>query len=418
MTAVTRAECEALDAADPLASVRDRFDLAPRPDLPRRQLAGSAARRSRRPPRGHGDAGVGAGLIGSWNDAGWIEAPLRVGRRIAPLVGADADGVIVTDTVSANIFKLAAAALELRPEGRSGGPSGRRLILCDAGEFPTDLYMLQGLARLTGAEVRALPIAELGPALDAGEAALLVLSHVNYTRGDVRDMAAWTARAHAAGALTLWDLSHSAGATPEELAASGADFATGCGYKYLNGGPGAPAFLYVAPRWREEARSPLSGWMGHAEPFGFAGEYAPAPGMSHWLCGTPPVLGLAALEEGVRSFDGVDMAEVAAKSRTLSDLFLARVEARLPGVFAIDPPPAAERGGHVVLGHPHAYALVQALIAEGVVGDFRRPDLLRFGFTPLHLSHVQVWEAAERLAQVYEGGAWREPRFAVRAAVT
>ena len=216
----------------------------------------------------------------------------------------------------------------------------------------------------------------------------------------------------------LWDLSHGTGAVPTDLAGADADFATGCGYKYLNGGPGAPAFLYVAPRWREAARSPLSGWMGHAEPFGFSGDYAPAPGLARWLCGTPPVLGLAALEEGVRTFDGVDMALAAAKSRALSDLFLARVEALAPGVFAADPPPAAERGGHVVLGHPDAYALVQALIEAGVVGDFRRPDLLRFGFAALYLTYAQAWDAAETLARVYQEGRWREPRFAVRAAVT
>lgn len=408
----TRADCEALDAADPLAFARARFDRPPGVTYLDGNSLGVLPRSTAARIADTVDREWGRGLIGSWNAAGWMEAPLRVGRMIAPLVGSDPDGVIVSDTTSANVFKLAAAALELRPD--------RRLILCDAGEFPTDLYMLQGLARLAGreVEVRALPLAELGAALDAGEAALLVLSHVNYVRGDVRDMAAWTARAHASGALTLWDLSHSTGAVPVDLAGADADVAVGCGYKYLNGGPGAPAFLYVAPRWRERARSPLSGWMGHAEPFGFGGEYAPAPGMARWLCGTPPVLGLAALEEGVRAFDGVDMGRVAAKSRALSQLFLSRVQALMPGVFAIDPPPVAERGGHVVLGHLQAYALVQALIEAGVVGDFRRPDLLRFGFAALYLSYAEVWDAADLLARVYGEGRWREPRFAVRAAVT
>ena len=412
MTASTRSECEALDARDPLAFARSRFDLP----LGLTYLDGNSLGVLPRTTAARVAETVehewGRGLIGSWNAAGWIDAPQRVGSLIAPLVGSDPDGVIVSDTVSANVFKLAAAALELRPD--------RRLILCDAGEFPTDLYMLQGLARCVGreVEVRALPLSELGAALDAGEAALLVLSHVNYVRGDVRDMAGWTARAHAGGALTLWDLSHSVGAVPIDLAGADADFATGCGYKYLNGGPGAPAFLYAAPRWRDAARSPLSGWMGHAAPFGFSGDYQPAAGMARWLCGTPPVLGLAALEEGVRSFDGVDMAVAAAKSRALSDLFLARVQVAAPGVFAIDTPPAAGRGGHVVLGHPHAYALVQALIEAGVVGDFRRPDLLRFGFAALYLSYAQAWDAAETLARVCGEGRWREPRFSVRAAVT
>ena len=414
MIPADRAACEALDAADPLAFARARFTVPPGTTyldgnslgvLPRSTAARVADTVARE---------WGEGLIGSWNAAGWIEAPARVGRLIAPLVGADPDGVIATDTTSANLFKLAAAALELRP--------GRRVILADLGEFPTDLYMLEGVARLTGAELRARPLHELGAELDAAgardEAALLVLSHVNYTRGDLRDMTAWTARAHAAGALALWDLSHSAGAVPIDLLGSGADLATGCGYKFLNGGPGAPAFLYVAPRWREAARSPLSGWMGHAEPFGFAASYAPAEGMKRWLCGTPSILGLAALEEGVRTFEGVDMAAVARKARTLADLFLARVAALAPGAFGVDAPPAAGRGAHVTLAHPHAYALVQALIEAGVVGDFRRPDLLRFGFTPLYLSHAEVWDAAETVARVHAGGAWREERFAVRAAVT
>ena len=409
---MTREEALALDAGDPLAFARDRFhlpegviyldgnSLGPLPRATPARLAEVAARE------------WGEGLIGSWNAAGWIAAPARVGALIAPLVGSDPAGVIIADTTSANLFKLAAAALELRPE--------RRLILCDAAEFPTDLYVLDGLARLAGreVEVRALPLGELGAALEGGEAALLLLSHVSYTRGDVRDMAGWTARAHAAGALTLWDLSHSAGALPVDLAGAAADFAVGCGYKHLNGGPGAPAWLYVAPRWREMARSPLSGWMGHAEPFAFSRDYAPAEGLARWLCGTPPILGLAALEEGVRTFAGVDMAAVAAKSRALSSLFLAEAERRLPGVFAVDPPAEASRGAHVVLGHAHAYPLMQALIAQGVVGDFRRPDLMRFGFSALTLSFAQVWEAAARLEAVWRSGAWREPRYAVRAAVT
>ncbi len=411
-TPQTRDACEAADAADALAFARARFRL---PEgliyLDGNSLgalpAATPARMASTVEREWGD-----GLIGSWNAAGWIDAPARIGAMIAPLIGADADGVVAADTTSINLFKLAAAALGLRPD--------RRLILADADEFPTDLYMLQGLAAFAGrdVEVRALSLADLGAALDAGEAALIVLSHVNYKRADVRDMAAWTARAHAAGTLALWDLSHAAGLVEVDLAGSGADFAIGCGYKYLNGGPGAPAFLYVAPRLRERARSPLSGWMGHARPFAFEGGYDPAPGMARWLCGTPPILGMAALEEGLRTFEGVVIAEVQAKARALGALFLARVEALMPGVFTADPPPIAARGGHVILGHPNAYEIVQALIAAGVVGDSRRPDLLRFGFAPLYLRFADVWDAAERLADIMAREAWREPRFAVRAAVT
>ncbi len=408
----TRIACEAMDAGEPLAFARSRFRV---PEgviyLDGNSLgalpAATPARVSATVEREWGE-----GLISSWNAAGWIDAPARVGARIAPLIGADADGVVAADTTSVNLFKLAAAALALRP--------GRRLILADADEFPTDLYMLQGLAAFAGrdVEVRAPPLAELGAALDGGEAALIVLSHVNYKRADVRDMAAWTARAHAAGTLALWDLSHSAGVVEVDVAGAGADFAIGCGYKYLNGGPGAPAYLYVAPRWRDEARSPLSGWMGHARPFAFEGGYDPAPGMARWLCGTPSILGLAAMEEGLRTFEGVAIADAQAKARALGALFLARVEALVPGVFASDPPPLVERGGHVVLGHPHAYEIVQALIAEGVVGDYRKPDLMRFGFAPLYLRFADVWDAAERLAGIMAREAWREPRFAVRAAVT
>ena len=404
-------ECQRRDAADPFLSFKARFrrprntlyldgnSLGPLPHATGKRVARTV------------EDEWGQGLIGSWNHAGWIEAPARIGAKIAPIIGADPGGVIVADTTSINLFKLASAALRLRPE--------RRLVLCDAAEFPTDLYVLQGLAALLGGiEVRALPLTQLGPALDAGEAALLVLSHVNYTRGDLRDIAAWTARAHAAGTLALWDLSHSAGAVPVELLASDADFAVGCGYKYLNGGPGAPAYLYVAPRWRSEARSPLTGWMGHATPFAFEGEYAPAEGMARWLCGTPSVIGLSALEAGVEIYDGVDLHAVAAKSRELSELFLVRVEALLPGVFSIDVPPAAERGGHVVLGHPDAYALMQACIEQKLIGDYRKPDLMRFAFTPLTLGFYDVWRAADRLARVHARGKWREPRYAQRAAVT
>ncbi|CAN5356764.1 kynureninase [soil metagenome] len=405
----TPQEIATADARDPLAFARARFSL---PQgmiyLDGNSLGALPAKTPaalERVSRGE----WGGSLISGWNAHDWIGAPQRVGGLIAPLIGAEADEVIACDSTSVNIYKAAAAALAMRP--------GRAVILADADEFPTDLYMLQGLAEQTGASFRAAP--ESGWERALGEhAALFCLSAVHYRTGRLRDMAAWTARAHAAGALMLWDLSHAAGAIRVDLNGCDADFAVGCGYKYLNGGPGAPAYLYVARRHQAAAQTPLPGWMGHAAPFAFEGEHRPAPGMARWLAGTPPILGLAALEEGVRTFDGVDMAQVREKSLALGELFLDLVTTGAPGVFEVASAPAVDRGSQVSLRHPDGYALVQALIAAGVVGDFRAPDLMRFGFTPLYLSFTEVAEAARRLVGLIESGAWREPRFAQRLAVT
>ena len=408
----TREACAALDRDDPLAFARDRFDLPPGViyldgnslgALPK-ATADALAQQTR-------DA-WGRGLIRSWNSAGWIDAPLRVGARIARLIGAGADEVVVTDSTSVNLFKLASAAVALRP--------GRRVILSEPGNFPTDLYMLQGLcAQLGGAvELKCVPRDRIAEALDE-TVAVLVLTHVHYTSGEVFDMAGLTARAQAAGALTLWDLSHSTGALPVDLNGAGADLAVGCGYKYLNGGPGAPAFAYVARRHQDGLRQPLSGWMGHAAPFAFVDAYQPAEGIGRVLCGTPSVLAMTALDCGVATFDGVEMAQVRAKSMSLSGLFLDLLEARLPGVFQlVSPRHAADRGSHVSLAHPDGYPIMAALIADGVIGDFRAPDRLRFGFTPLYLSHTDVFDAVEILVRIMRTERWRDPRFAVRQAVT
>ncbi|MBE7217896.1 MAG: aminotransferase class V-fold PLP-dependent enzyme [Caulobacteraceae bacterium] len=407
----TRADCEARDARDPLAFTRTRFRLpAGVTYLDGNSLGALPAEAPARVARTV-EREWGEGLISSWNAAGWIGQPQRLGARIAPLIGAGADEVICADSTSVNLFKLAAAALRLRP--------GRRLVIADAEEFPTDLYMLQGLAALVGGvEVRALPEAAWAEALAGGEPALLVSSHVNYRSGALRDMAGWTALAHAAGALALWDLSHSAGAVRVELDAVDADFAVGCGYKYLNGGPGAPAYLFVARRLQGEAQNPLSGWMGHAAPFAFEGAHRQGEGMARWLCGTPSILAMAALEAGLDTFDGVRMAQVEAKAQALCALFAGTVEREAPGMFAPALPPGAPRGSHVSLRHASGYAMVQALIAEGVVGDFRDPDVLRFGFTPLYLGYAEVFDAARRVADLAVSGRWRDPRFAVRGAVT
>jgi len=411
--AVDRAACAALDAADPLAACRDRFEL---PEgviyldgnslgpLPR-----GAAARLERVVRDE----WGRGLIRSWNAAGWIDLPARVGARIAPLVGAGAGDVVVADSTSLNVFKLLAAALRLQPE--------RRVIVTEPGNFPTDLYMAAGLVELLGGrhELRLVDAGDVEGALD-DDAAVVMLTHVDYRTGRMHDLDGITAAAHAAGALALWDLAHSAGAVPVDLSGAGADLAVGCGYKYLNGGPGAPAFAYVAPALQERVVSPLAGWMGHAAPFAFDPGYRPAAGVARLLCGTPAVLSLAALDAALDAWDGVDLADVRAKSLALTELFMARVDAVCAplGAEVAHRQPPERRGSQAVVRHAEGYAVMQALIARGVIGDFRTPDLMRFGFAPLYTRFVDVWDAVDILADVLESGAWDRPEHRARAAVT
>ena len=409
----TRDTCVARDEADPLRGARDRFNL-PSGII---YLDGNSLGVL---PRGVSErvaqvvAGEwGRGLISSWNTAGWIDLPARVGAKIAPLIGAAPDEVIAADSTSVNLFKMAAAGAVLqRP---------RRVILTEPGNFPTDLYILQGLQTWLGeaVELRIVDRANIADALD-NDVALLVLTHVHYKTGALHDMAALTAKAHDVGAMTLWDLSHSAGALPVDLGGVNADLAVGCGYKFLNGGPGAPAFLYVAKRLQPKISTPLSGWMGHAAPFDFVDTYRPASGISRTLCGTPPVLALSALDTALEVFAGVTMANIRAKSMALGDLFLELVEARLPnaGFEIACPRDGAARGSQVSLRHRDGYAIVQALIEAGVVGDFRSPDILRFGLTPLYVGYADIWDAVDRLVAVMATQVWREPRFNVRAAVT
>jgi len=405
-------DARALDAADPLRGYRERFIL---PEgviyLDGNSLGAAPVAVRDRVERAVVDEWA-RGLVRSWNAADWIGAPARIGAKIAPLIGAAPGEVIVADSTSVNLFKLLAAALRRqRP---------RRVILTEPGNFPTDLYVAQGLADLlTDAELRVRPAAELAGALDA-DTAVVMLSHVHYRTGARHDLAAITAAAHAAGALMLWDLSHSAGAIAVDLGAAGADLAVGCGYKYLNGGPGAPAWLYVAGRLQGELASPLTGWMGHADPFAFAGDYRPAAGLARFLAGTPPIVSMAALETGVDLFAGVDMAALETKSQRLQSLFIALVEDRCAGHGLVlgTPREPARRGSHVSFAHPDAWPVMQALIERGVIGDFRAPDLLRCGFTPLYLGYEDVWHAVEALRQVLETGTWRAPRFQERLRVT
>ncbi len=383
-----RREAEALDAADPLAPLRRRFSL-PEDVI---YLDGNSLGP---PPRGV-PARLAAladdwarHLIGGWWH-GWMDLPARIGARIAPLVGAEPDEVLAADSTSVNLFKLAAAALVARP--------GRARVLAEEGDFPTDLYILDGLAGTVGREVTVVRLARerLIKAID-DRVALVLLSHVHYRSAARWDMAAVNARAHAAGALTLWDLSHSAGALAVDLAGSGADLAVGCGYKFLNGGPGAPAFLYVAAHHQGAIVSPLPGWMGHARPFDFAAGYVPAPGIARFACGTPPVLGLTALAAALEAFEGVSAAALEARAQRLGDLFI-RLTEDLPGVRLLSPRDGRIRGAQVSLAHPDAAAIMQRLIAEyRVIGDFRPPDGLRFGFAPLYTRHVDVHDAAMAL---------------------
>lgn len=409
---LTRDHCLALDRDDPLAARRALFDLPEGLIYLDGNSLGALPRAAVAQVAETVQVHWGRDLIKSWNTAGWIDLPSRVGARIAPLIGARPDEVIACDSTSINLFKLAAAALRMRP--------GRRVIVSEPGNFPSDLYILQGLADMLGdVELRIAEPGGLEAALGP-DVALLLLTHVHYKSGRLHDMAALTAKAHEAGALVLWDLSHSAGAFQVSLNACDADLAVGCGYKYLNGGPGAPAFVYVARRHQAEVRSPLSGWMGHARPFEFVDQFSPAPGMGRALCGTPQVIGMAVMEASLTAFDDLSMTDLRAKSQQLGDLFIALVDQRCAGMgFEVaSPRDATIRGSQVSLGHAHGYPIMQALIARDVVGDFRAPDILRFGFTPLYVRYVDVWDAVEHLVQVMSRDEWREARFNDLAAVT
>jgi kynureninase len=400
----------ALDAADPLAQCRGRFRI---PEgiiyLDGNSLGALPAAAPARIAEVV-EAEWGGDLIASWNRHDWIGAPRRIAAKLAPIVGAAADELLLCDSTSINLFKLLVAALAARP--------GRRLILSEEGNFPTDLYVAQGVERLLpGVELRTVAAGAIAGALD-DDVAVLMLTHVDYRSGRRHDMAALTAAAHRAGALALWDLAHSAGAIALDLNGANADMAVGCGYKYLNGGPGAPAFLYVRRDLQEQLDNPLSGWMGHAAPFDFDPRYAPADGIARFQSGTPSIIALAALDAGLDTFDGVPMGALEAKAASLGEFFRRAVAERCPELEPASPADPAARGSHLVFAHPEAFAIVQALIERGVVGDYREPNLLRFGFAPLYNSHEEMWRAVEAIAAVLASGEWRAPRFHQRGRVT
>lgn len=402
-----------LDRTDPLAASRAAFDLPEGVIYLDGNSLGALPRHV--PGRVAEVIGQqwGRDLIQSWNRHDWISMPARVGDRIARLIGAESGEVVAADSTSVNLMKLLSAALALRPE--------RRTILSDNGNFPNDLYIAQGVAGLLDKEhrLRITDPDQVAEAIDE-DVAVVMLTEVDYRSGRRHDMSDLTARAHAAGALVIWDLCHSAGAMDVDLNGSNADMAVGCGYKYLNGGPGAPAFMFVARRLQPVLKPALSGWMGHDQPFAFDLDYRPAAGILRNLAGTPPILGLTALDAALDSFDGVDMTRVRAKSLALGDLFVALARERLAcyGLEIITPEAHDVRGSQISLRHPEAYAIIQALIGEGVIGDFRMPDIARFGLVPLYNSFADIWQAIERLEGVMAAGTYRQPRFRERLAVT
>ena len=415
---MTRDDALALDAADPLAPLREQFAVPPGVIYLDGNSLGvlpkTVAARLQQVVQDE----WGTGLIRSWNSAGWMDLPQRVGDKIARLVGAGAGQLVVADSTSVNLFKVLSAALTL---SAADAPQ-RKTVLSERSNFPTDLYIAEALCRERGFELQLAEADEL-PALLNGSTAVLLLTHVNYRNGRMHDMAALTRAAHAAGALTVWDLAHSAGAVPVDLLGSDADFAVGCGYKYLNGGPGAPAFVWVHPQHVDRCWQPLAGWLGHAAPFEFTPGYRPAAGIARYLCGTPAVLSLAALECGVDTVLAAEalggMAALRAKSLALTRLFAAQVQASCPELTLASPADDALRGSQVCYAHPEiGYPVMQALIARGVIGDFRAPDILRFGFTPLYVRYVDAFDAAEHLHQVLHTGEWRRPEFNQRQAVT
>jgi kynureninase len=428
---ITLQDCQQRDATDPLRSLRSLFSIRPGVIyldgnslgvMPRTAAARAAQVITQE---------WGVGLIRSWNSAGWFTLPQRLGNLIAPLIGAGPDEVVVTDTTSINLYKVLSAALTVAAQD---GPQ-RRVVVSERSNFPTDLYIAEGLCKERGYTLQLVEPEEIVGSLNA-DVAILMLTHVNYRTGAMHDMAAVTAAAHAAGTLVVWDLAHSAGAVPVDLTGAKADFAIGCGYKYLNGGPGAPAFVWVSPQHADRFWQPLSGWWGHAKPFEFTPDYKPASGITRYLCGTQPIVSMSLLECGLDGFNAAQelggMSALRSKSLALTDLYIELVEQRCAGygLGLATPREHALRGSQVCLTREHAaegsgaFAIVQALIARGVIGDFRagdggrHKDILRFGFTPLYIGFEDVWNAVEQLRQVLESGEWQQPQFNQKHEVT
>lgn len=410
---LTREALQALDASDPLATFRDQF-YVPEGVLyfDGNSLGAVPKSVEARLQKVIADE-WGTGLVRSWNTAGWYEMPRRIGNKIARLIGAQDGEVVVADSTSVNLFKVLSAAVKLNP--------GKRRIISEPDNFPTDLYMAQGLINLLGSDHQLVlkPAADIMAAID-DDTAIVMLTHVNYRTGAMHDMNAITAHAHTKGALVIWDLAHSAGAMPVDLTGANADFAIGCGYKYLNGGPGAPAFVYVAKCHQANFSQPLAGWMGHAKPFAFDWKYEPAEGIARYLCGTQPVLSMTALECGIDVMLQADLNAMRQKSLRMGDLFIQLVEQRCGsfGLELVTPRDGAIRGSQVSYSHPQGFPIMQALIAAGVIGDYREPNILRFGFTPLYVSYTNIWDMVEILTAILTERRFEQPQFQQRGNVT
>jgi kynureninase len=390
-------ECVQRDESDPFARTRPKFRLSPDIIYMDGNSLGALTTTSMDRARAMVEDEWGPDLVRSWNVHGWYDLPHRLGAKIAPLIGAQADEVLVADSTTVNLFKIACAAMMAR--------GTRHRIVTESGNFPADLYVLQGLALVSGGaiEIVTAPREEIAERIDESTF-LVVLTHVHYKTAELFDLESITRQAHAKGARILWDLSHSVGALETNLGAARADFAVGCTYKYLNGGPGSPAFLYVRRDLQDALRPGLTAWMGHAAPFEFAEDYDPAPGMARFRVGTPSMISFASLEGALEVWDDIDIREVRRKSESLSELFIQRVGSLAgSGLSLASPRDAARRGSHVALTHPQGYELMQALIARGVIGDFRAPDTVRFSITPLYMGYADVWRAVAILGDVLAG---------------
>jgi kynureninase len=401
-----------MDDADVLAPLRDAFSLNEGEIYLDGNSLGPVSASVRRRVNEVLDVEWGRGLVRGWNDAGWMAEPTRLGDRLAPLIGAQPGEVLVADTLTFLIAKLIGAALEQRPD--------RHVVLTDAANFHSDIYIIEAMCQRAGRKVtmKTIDRERLDEELN-DDVALVELTQVDYRTGESLDMAGITEKVHAAGALMLWDFAHSAGAVPLDVTGADVDFAAGCGYKYLNGGPGAPAFLYIRKSWQGVLRNPLPGWLGHARPFDFELAYEPADGVQAFVTSSPSIVALAALDGALDIWDRTSMTEVRSKSLAMTDLFIQLVEDRLPGVFeVVTPREHHKRGSQVALRHTEGYAIIQSLIENGVIGDFRAPDICRFGFTPLYLRFVDVFDAVERIVGVMDAESFRDPRFMVRNAVT
>ncbi|WP_025131486.1 kynureninase [Pseudomonas sp. PH1b] len=415
---INKNHCLTLDEQDPLAPLRQQFALPDGVIYLDGNSLGARPLASLERARQVIEQEWGDGLIRSWNSAGWRDLPQRLGDRLAPLIGAGAGEVVITDTTSINLFKVLSAAVQVQAER---APQ-RRVIVSESSNFPTDLYIVEGLTQLLqrGYSLRLVDSPEQIPAAIDQDTAVVLLTHVNYKTGYMHDMQALTGLIHEAGALSIWDLAHSAGAVPVALNDSGADYAIGCTYKYLNGGPGSQAFAWVAPALCDLVTQPLSGWFGHARQFDMATRYEPSSGIARYLCGTQPITSLAMVECGLEIFEQTDMQSLRRKSLALTDLFIELVEQRCAGhdLKLVTPRDHAKRGSHVSFEHPEGYAVIQALIARGVIGDYREPRIMRFGFTPLYTRFSEVWDAVQILGEILDQETWAQAQFQVRHSVT